>query len=334
MGNSQMIIVVAGAQGNLGKLVCDALITRSRSEGRPVLVRGLVRNGGVHAGSAVPGDAAEASAQHLAIVPVDYENNDDLNRACVGANCVVSALQGLEDVIVGVQSRLLAAAIANNVRRFVPTDFSLDLTQIPEGANRNFDLRLRFHRAAERLLQQSKSPIEVTSIYQGAFTELLGSGWFLFDYKKRQISYFGSPDTVMEFTTWKNTAEFTAAAAMDPNPTPRSLFVAGQRLTPKEAQQLARKVTGVDFELKRLMSVGMLRVVISLMKFFKPGKKAETMPVWVGMQYGYCMALGLNPSRLDNDRYNGIQWARVDDVIRKAFDLSSSAGAENRKGRP
>jgi hypothetical protein len=245
---------------------------------------------------------------------------------------VVSALQGLEDVIVGVQSRLLAAAIANNVRRFVPSDFSLDLTQIPEGANRNFDLRLRFHGAAERLIQQSKSGIELTSIYQGAFTELLGSGWFLFNYSKRQISYFGSPDTVMEFTTWKNTAEFTVAVAMDPNPTPKSLFIAGQRITPIQAQKIAKNVTGVDFKLKRLMSVGMLRVMITIMKFFKPGKKDDTMPMWVGMQYGYCMALGLNPSRLDNDRYKGIQWAPVDDVIRKAFELSTSAGAENKKG--
>jgi hypothetical protein len=329
-----MLIVVAGAQGNLGKLLCDALIARSLSEGRAVLVRGLVRKGGAHAGSASPGDVpTEASVPHLVIVPVDYENDDDLNRACAGAYCVVSALQGLENVIVGVQTRLLAVAIENNVRRFVPSDFSLDLTQIPDGANRNFDLRLRFHRAAERLIQQSKSGVEFTSIYQGAFTEMLGSGRVLFDYKKRQVSYFGSPDTVMEFTTWKNTAEFTATVAMDPNPTPQNLFIAGQRLTPKEAQQLARRVTGLDFKLKRLMSVGMLRVMISIMKFFKPGKKDDTMPMWVGMQYGYCMALGLNPSRLDNDRYKGIQWAQVDDVIRKAFDLSSSADAENRKGK-
>ena len=200
------------------------------------------------------------------------------------------------------------------------SDFSIDLTQVPEGANRNFDLRLGFHEAADRIIQKSKSGIEFTSIYQGAFTELLGSGRILFDYKKRQVSYIGSPDTVMEFTTWKNTAEFTAAAAMDPNPTPPSLFVAGQRLSPKEAQQIAKKVTGINFKLKRLMSVGMFRVMIAIMKFFKPGKKDEVMPIWVRMQYGYCMALGLTAARLDNDRYKGIRWAGVDDIIRKAFE--------------
>lgn len=33
------------------------------------------------------------------------------------------------------------------------------------------------------------------------------------------------------------------------------------------------------------------------------------MPLWVAMQYGYCGALGvMSPARLDNERYQGIQW--------------------------
>jgi hypothetical protein len=138
--------------------------------------------------------------------------------------------------------------------------------------------------------------------------------------------YFGSPDTVMEFTTWKDTAEYTAAVALDSSPTPRKLLVAGQRLTPKEAQQLATRVTGVDFGLKRLMSVGMLAVVIKLVKFFKPGKKDEPMPMWVGMQYAYCMALGTaSPEHLDNDRYPDIRWTGADDVVRAAFEAPKTA---------
>lgn len=322
MSSSSLVVVVAGAQGSLGKLVCDALLARARMEGRAVLVRGLVRKGGEH----VPSGSSEshpksASEQQLILEPVDYGSDDDLRRVCAGAQCVVSTLQGLEDVIVGVQSRLLEAAIANKVRRFIPTDYSIDFTKLPAGSNRNFDLRLQFHAAADRIIQQSKSSIELTSIYQGAFTELLGTGWVVFDYKKRRITYFGSPDTVAQYTTWKNTAEFAAAVAMDPNPTPRSLFIAGQRLSAKEAQQVAKRVTGIDFALKRVMPIGMLRGVIALMKTFKPGKKDQVMPLWVQMQYGYCMALGLSsPPHLDNDRYRGIQWTGVDDVVRKAFD--------------
>jgi len=170
------------------------------------------------------------------------------------------------------------------------------------------------------MIQQSNSDIEFPSIFQGGFAELLGSGWVLFDYKKRQVSYFGSPDTVVEFTAWNNTAEFTAAVSMDSNPTPPSLFVAGQQLTPKDAQRIAKNVTGVDFSLKRTMPVWMLGWVIALLRFFKPGKKDEVMPIWVAMQYAYCSALGvMSPPRLDNDRYKGIQWTGVANVVRRAF---------------
>lgn len=317
MSNSQMVIVVAGAQGNLGKLVCEALLARARLTGQDVLVRGLVRKGR----SRAPAPATGTADPRLVIEPVDYASDDDLRRVCAGASCVVSTLQGLEEVIVGVQSRLLQAAITHKVRRFIPSDFSGDFTKLPAGSHRNLDLRRKFHQAADGIIHQSKSSIEFTSIFQGGFTELLGSGWVLFDYKKRQVGYFGSPDTVMEYTTWQNTAEFAAATALDPTPTPRYLYIAGQRMTPREAQRVAKQVTGVDFALKRVMPTWLLGGVIKLMKVFKPGKPDEVMPLWVAMQYGYCGALGvMSPARLDNERYGGIEWTGVNGVIRKAFD--------------
>lgn len=329
MSNSQLVIVVAGAQGNLGKLICEALLARARMAGQDVLVRGLVRKGRTPApASASVATPTGAAEPRLVIDPVDYASDDDLRRVCAGAYAVVSTLQGLEEVIVGVQSRLLKAAIAQNVRRFIPSDFSGDFTKLPAGSHRNFDLRRRFHQAADAIIRQSQAKIEFTSIFQGGFTELLGSGWVLFDYKKRQVAYFGSPDTVMEYTTWQNTAEFAAAAALDPTSTPRYLFIAGQRMTPREAQQIAQQVTKVDFALKRVMPTWLLGSVIKLLKFFKPGKPDEVMPLWVAMQYGYCGALGvMSPARLDNDRYQGIQWTGVNNVIRKAFDESQTGRA-------
>lgn len=318
------IIVVAGARGNLGRLLSDALLSRAQAEGRAIEVRGLVRKR-----DQLP-DIPEGSEPGLTIIPVDYSDEDELRRATEGAYTVVSVLQGVEDVIVGVQTRLLQAAIANGARRFIPSDFALDIEQIPQGANRNFDIRRRFHADAARIIQQSGSGIELTSIYQGAFTDLLGSGWILFDYKKQRITYFGSPDTVTEYTTWRNTAQFTAAVALDERPTPRNLYIAGQRLSPTEARGLARRVTGADFPLKRVMSLRALRLMIAVLKALRPGKPTDPMPAWVGMQYAYSMSLGITPPRFDNDRYDGIQWEGVDDVVREAYDQRQSAGGEKR----
>jgi hypothetical protein len=327
MSERQQVIVVAGARGTLGKLVCDALLSRARAAGQRVLVRGLVRKSGANAAASTPPAPPSPAEQQLAIEPVDYASEEDLNRVCAGASCVVSVLQGREDVIVEVQARLLEAAIRAGARRFIPSDYSLDFTKLPVGANRNFDMRRSFHQRAAALIQRFNSTIELTSVFQGAFTELLGGGSVLLDYKKRRVSYFGSAETTMEFTTAANTAEYTAAVALDPNPTPKKLLIAGTRLTPAQAQQVARRVTGVDFALKRIMSVGMLNVVIALIKLIKPGKN-EVMPMWVGMQYGYCMALGVaSPEQLDNDRYPGIRWTGPDEVIRRAFDAAVAGKA-------
>lgn len=323
--SEKRIIVVAGAQGNLGKLVCESLMSRANAAGTPLLVRGLVRKGGQHAAQS-PREETASSDQEIVIETIDYDRDDDLDRVCAGAYAVVSTLQGNDDVLVGVQSRLLRAAIRKGVRRFIPSDYSIDFTELPVGTNRNFDTRRAFHETADRIIHETKSSIEFTSIFQGAFTELLASGWVLLDYKKRRVAYFGSPDTTMEFTTWKDTAEYTAAVALDPNPTPRALHIAGVRLTPRDVQRLATRVTGTQFGLKRVMPVGALRVLIKVVKLFKPGKKDDLMPPWVGMQYALAQALGTgSPDHLDNDRYTGITWTGADEIIRRAFDASKTS---------
>jgi len=302
-----MKIVVAGAQGKLGKLIVEALHARSKAKGQDVQIVGLARR---------KDDQSSASG----VVATDY-SEQELARLCEGAHTVVSALQGLEDVIVGVQSSLLRAAIACKVSRFIPSDFSLDFTNLPDGLNRNLDLRRHFHREAEAIIAQTGSRIQLTSLYQGGFTELLASGWVVFNYEKRQVVYFGQPDAPSAYTTWKNTAEYTAAVAMDANETPRSLHIAGTCLTPQEAVDVAKRATGADFALSKPMPLWALRAVIVLLRFFKPGEPGDLMPIWQGMQYAYCGALpeAAPKKELDNDRYDGIEWTGPEQIVQEAF---------------
>ena len=126
------LIVLAGATGEVGLAIAQAL----RQRGAPV--RALVR----------PGNQAPAhEALRMAgveLVEVDFGSVAALMGACLGASCVVSALSGLRDVIIDGQRRLLAAAVAAGVPRFIPSDYSADYTTLPAGANRNLDLRREF----------------------------------------------------------------------------------------------------------------------------------------------------------------------------------------------
>ena len=110
-----------------------------------------------------------------------------MQGAFAGASCVVSALNGLKAVILGTQSKLLSAAIAAGVPRFIPSDFSLDYTKTRPGDNRNMDLRRKFMTVADG------SGLRVTSILNGAFAELLKGDAPIVLKGPRKILYWAVP---------------------------------------------------------------------------------------------------------------------------------------------
>src|SRR5688572_7127292 len=88
-------IVLAGATGRLGVKLAQELGKRGG------VVTALVRRGA---------DAAQVHRLRqlgAAISLVDYGRAAELQRCCAGAGCVVSALSGLEDVLIGAQGALL-----------------------------------------------------------------------------------------------------------------------------------------------------------------------------------------------------------------------------------
>ena len=221
---------------------------------------------------------------------------------------MVSALQGLRDVIVEAQTALLDAAIKADVPRFIPSDYSIDFTKFPAGENRNLDLRREFHKRLD------ETSISATTIYNGAFAELLTGQMPLIFFKFKRILYWGNPDQRMDFTTMDDTATFTARAALDPS-TPRFLRIAGDQLSARDLTVLVSEVTGTKFKLFRAGSLGSLGVLIRVARTAAPAEK-QLFPAWQGMQYMHNMFDGrakLEP--LDNDRYPSISWTTVRDVL-------------------
>ena len=196
-------------------------------------------------------EVAALRGQGAVVVEVDFMDVAALTKACAGAACVVSALSGLREVIVEAQTRLLEAAVAASVPRFIPSDYSIDYTRLPAGSNRNLDLRREF---GNRLDQAT---IAATSVLNGMFTDLLTgqAPVVLFGFKR--VLYYGSADQPLDFTTTANTAEFTAAAALDPS-TPRYLRVAGEVATVRGLQAAATAATGEPFKLLRVGPLGVL----------------------------------------------------------------------------
>jgi len=289
-------ILVAGATGDLGGRIVRALLGRGAS------VRALVRQG------TSPDRLGRLQSLGVAIASYDLRDASEVSRACSGASCVVSALQGLADVIVDAQTVLLDAAVKAYVPRFIPSDYSIDFTKFPPGENRNFDLRREFHKRLDT------APISATTIFSGAFANLLTGQMPLILFKRKRVLYWGNPDQRMDFTTIDDTAAYTARAALDPA-TPRFLRIAGDQLSARELTSVVSEATGEKFRLLRAGGLGTLGVLIKVARVITPGRK-ELYPAWQGMQYMRDMFDGrakLDP--LDNDRYHGIHWTTVRELL-------------------
>src|SRR4051812_33269818 len=190
----QKLILVAGATGTLGQKICRELVKQK------VHVRAIVREG-----SKI--EALEKLG--IEIIKINLYDEQELTNACKGVSCVVSALAGLRDVIVDTQAKLLHAAIAAGVPRFIPSDFSTDFTLMPSGENRNFDLRKEFQ------AQLDQSDIQATSIFNGCFADILRYNTPLFNVPEKTIAYYDDKaDWKIDFTTMDDTAAFTAMAAL------------------------------------------------------------------------------------------------------------------------
>ena len=293
-GMNGMTVVVAGKTGDLGARIASALARRGAE------VRALVRR----SSSAIPADTAHG----LTAVAVDYDDDTSLISACRGEACVVSALNGLDPVILGAQGRLLDAAARAGVPRFIPSDFSLDFTRTRPGDNRNLDLRRAFMDRVDH------SPMRATSVLNGGFTELLAGGAPIVLRGPRRILYWGDADQALDFTTKDDVARYTAEVALD-EAAPRFLRIAGDVVSPRSLAELMTDVTGRTYGLWRAGDLDRLGRLIRIARALTPGKQA-VFPAWQGMQYLRDMASGrgkLDP--LDNDRYGRWRWTLARDVL-------------------
>ena len=293
---SRPLILLAGSTGKLGTRIAAALVRRGAR------VRALVRP------SSEPEAIAAVRDLGVEVVTADYRSATSLSKACSNVSCVISALSGLHAVIVEAQSALLDAAVAAGVPRFIPSDYAIDFVKQPEGWNRNLDLRREFH---ERL---DRAPIAATSILNGMFTDMLTSQAPIVLFKFKRVMYWENADQPMDFTTIDDTAEYAAAAALDAS-TPRYLRIAGDTVTARELVEIASDVTGQRFRLFRGGGLRRLERLIKIMRTLVPGR-TTLYPPWQGMQYLHNMFSGraqLVP--LDNDRYAGIRWTTVREVL-------------------
>ncbi len=289
-------VLVAGATGDMGGRIVKALLARKAD------VTALVRKG------SDPKKIADLEQAGATVYQADLSNIAEIAAACKDVSCVVSALAGLRDVIVDTQLNILKGAVEAGVPRFIPSDFATDFTQIPVGENRNFDLRKEFREHLD------KSPIKATSIFNGAFADILRYNTPIFDTKNKTIVYYdGKKDWKVEFTTKDNAAMFTAMAALDDD-APRNLYIASFSVSPQDLEQLSEQYKGEKYELVNKGSLADFSASLKAWRASDPEGETNLYSKWQQAQYLHSMFYA-HHTKLDNDRYPTIEWASVESYI-------------------
>ena len=284
MNGTGLIIVLAGATGDLGNRIARALSARGAT------VRALLRQG--------------TSESKAAMVRQ--------TEACTDASCVVSVLNGLEPVMLDLQTRLLDAAVAAGVPRFMPSDFSLDFTKTRPGDNRNMDLRRAFQARIDA------APIKAQSVLNGMFADLITGQAPIIMHQRQRVMYWGDVDQKLDLTTKDDVADFAADVALDAE-APRFSRIAGSSVSTRQLAEIMTGLTGTTYKSFRPGGLALFSVIIAVVRALTP-KSDDAFPAWQGMQYMRDMLSGrgkLTP--LDNARYGKTDWTSVETILAGAL---------------
>jgi hypothetical protein len=178
------------------------------------------------------------------------------------------------------------------------------------GENRNFDLRKEFHQYLD------KSLIASTSIMNGAFADILSHSMPVYNVKNYSVGYWGNKfDWKIDFTTMDNTADCTAAAAINSS-TPRILRIASFQISPNELVAAGAEAKKTEFKLIPMGSMEDFSASNKQERSSNPEDEKELYPSWQGNQYLHSVFIVQNIP-LDNDRYPDLRWTSASDVISK-----------------
>ncbi len=280
-------VLLAGSTGMFGSRIAHHLLAESDIALR-LLLRAPVPLGSAKA------RAVDALTARGALVVVGYVTDPpSLDAATAGVDVVVSALQGGPEVIVDGQIALAEAAVRAGVRRFLPSDFAIDLFSAPEGAPQS-DMRRRAARAIDAL------PMQVVHVLNGAFMDMMldPSSPGPIDVAAGTITVWGTGDELFDLTTLEDTARFTARLATDPEDVSGVRSVSGARTSFNAIAEETERLTGAPLNRHVLGSADDLRRVVD----------AAEDPWSVVMQWYLLSMLTVAPFlTTDNDRYPDVR---------------------------
>ncbi|MBV9388129.1 MAG: aromatic alcohol reductase [Chroococcidiopsidaceae cyanobacterium CP_BM_ER_R8_30] len=288
---SKPVVLVVGSTGMLGIKIISALLDKGAT-----VVKAMVRPGS-DSKKENHQKIEQMKAQGAIIVEADLMKPETMLPICEGVDVVVSAVGNNQETVPG-QKNLIDVAKQQGVKRFIPSDYSVDYRKIDYGDNDNLDMRKEVF---SYLLQ---SGLEYTLILNGAFMDNIGTPYTAqLDLDNGVFAYWGDGETLLDFTTTDDTAKYVAEAVSDPDLANTALEVAGEVLSNKQLLAAYEEATGKKLQVKHLGSVAELKAWI------EQKRASANSPIeYIPQQYEYVMVSGKGKlDNIQNSRYPHIK---------------------------
>jgi len=231
-----------------------------------------------------------------------------LETLCKGADTVISAVQGGPDMIIENQRRLLTAARNQGVRRFIPSDYTIDLFKLDQRDNISSDWRRQFAQIADA----EKGNVEVVHLFFGCFMDrpILFGYLGTFDLEHGNAYLWGKTDVPVDMTTYHDGALWTAEAATDDNALPSRLNLVGDTLSFDQIISTYEQGTGQHLNVINQGSLDDLNAKVYQVVQANPQAPWMAIPL---MQYRSMLKGKLEP--LDNARYPQVKPSTLKEYV-------------------
>jgi hypothetical protein len=217
-------VALAGASGHLGPAIMDELV-----------------KSGFHLTVLTREDSRASFPSSVKVAKVNYDSIESLVAALKGQDAVVSVL-GFNALLA--QNKLIDAAVAVGVKRFLPSEYGADtLNPKVRVLSGLFGQKAGI---AEKLIKiAAEGSLTYTFVYTGPFLDMVMGRGIPGDFKEHNATLYDGGDVKFSTTTIPTTARAISSVLQHPEETKnKSIYVSGAVVTQNQLIGMAEKIQG------------------------------------------------------------------------------------------
>ncbi|KEF52259.1 uncharacterized protein A1O9_11499 [Exophiala aquamarina CBS 119918] len=287
-------VAIAGFTSRVAQLITSHLLEQPDIE-----ITGICRDT-----AKVPSHISQNPS--VTLVKAEYSDVTKLRTALRNASVCVCCYFGPEELMLGGQLILIDACIAENVPRYLASDFSFDFRGLKIGDFPFKDFQLKVDEYLAK--KESEGRIKSVHILSGGFFEAVFCPFMgTLEVESRKVRYWGTGEEPWDMTSMEDTAKFTARVVGDQGAT--GVFnVRGERHSPKQIADALEICYGTKFSLENLGTLQELQEKMISARNASPGDPGA----WLGLHYNYYTINGSTLLRSsENDKYPDL---KIDDL--------------------